>query len=146
MLVGGWVKACVPKEKGECYWQTCGVLDEVFGPAAWDRGRGECWDGYGLTLQGSWGRWSWANYFGKSFHLEGKRGTLSGRLQHPRAVIKTWYDPHLTGQNLVLGGGLRWGNEGTDYGWGSRGDSHQKTRSDSETRSCDLYAREERAA
>lgn len=75
MLVGGWVKACVPKEKGECYWQTCGVLDEVFGPAAWGRGHGECWDGYGLSLQGSWGRWSWVNYFGKSFHLS-KRATL----------------------------------------------------------------------
>lgn len=94
MLVGGWVKACVPKEKGECYWQTCGVLDEVFGLAAWGRGRGECWDGYGLTLQGSWGRWSWVNYFGKSFHLEVKKSNSVSKtniqeLQSKHATIPT---------------------------------------------------------
>lgn len=94
MLVEGWVKACVPKEKGECYWQTCGVLDGVFGLAAWGRGRGECWDGYGLTLQGSWGHWSWVNYFEKSFHLEVKKSILVSKtniqeLQSKHAMIPT---------------------------------------------------------
>lgn len=96
-LVGGWVKACALKEKGECYRRTCDVLDEVFGPAAWGPGRGECWDEYGLSLRGSWGRWSWGNYFEKSFHLEVKRRNLSARLERPKAVIKTRYDAHLTG-------------------------------------------------
>lgn len=88
MLVGGWVKACAPKEKGECYRRTCDVLVEVFGPAAWGPGRGECWDEYGPSLRGSWGHWSWVNYFEKSFHLEVKRGNVSVRLNVQKLRLK----------------------------------------------------------
>lgn len=74
MSAGGWAKACAREEKGECCRRTCDVLDEAVGPAAWGPGRGECWDGYGLSLRGSWGRWSWGSYFERSFHLEVRRG------------------------------------------------------------------------
>lgn len=73
MWAEGWAKVSEPKEKGGCYWQTCGAPDEAFDLAAWGRGRGECWDECGLSLQGSLERWSWENCSGRSCHLEVKK-------------------------------------------------------------------------
>lgn len=80
MVAGGWVKVCEPKEKGECYQQTCGGPDEAFDLAVWGRGRGECLDECGLSLQGNLERWSWESYSGRSCHLEVKR-TKNGHQQ-----------------------------------------------------------------
>lgn len=67
------MKVYEPKEKGECYRRTCGAPVEAFGRAVWGRGREECWDECGLTLQESLEHWSWESYSGRSFHLEVKR-------------------------------------------------------------------------
>lgn len=67
------MKACEPEVKGECCRQICGAPDEAFDLAVWGRGRAECWDECGLSLQGSLERWSWESYSERSFHLEVRR-------------------------------------------------------------------------
>lgn len=47
------MKVCEPKEKGECYLQTCGAPDEAFDLATLGQGHGEYWDECDLNLQGS---------------------------------------------------------------------------------------------